>query len=152
MSKFYCKILFIISYLTLIYSIQEPKKKLIWSDEFEGNSLNLKKQSCQIRNRKGWMGKLGITILHKQKRKYQLKNILHIKIKKENYKTFQYTSARITTRHNFKFKYGTVEANISLPINRGIWPAFWMLGFYSENWPNCGSINILESKNLECII
>ncbi len=52
MSKFYCKILFIISYLTLIYSKQEPKKKLIWYDEFEGNSLNLKKWACQIGNGK----------------------------------------------------------------------------------------------------
>ena len=98
----------------------------------------------------GEIGNYNITQI--EKKISILKNILHIKIKKENYKTFQYTSARITTRHNFKFKYGTVESNISLPINRGIWPAFSMLGFYSEIWPNCGSINIAESKNLECII
>jgi beta-glucanase (GH16 family) len=48
-------------------------------------------------------------------------------------------------------EYGEITARIKMPggNNSGaIWPAFWMLGddFSTGGWPNCGEIDIMESK------
>ena len=58
-----------------------------------------------------------------------------------------YTSARINTHNHFAQKYGRIEARIQLPIGKGIWPAFWLLGDNHEtaHWPKCGEIDILET-------
>ncbi|HXC95791.1 MAG TPA: glycoside hydrolase family 16 protein [Edaphobacter sp.] len=58
-----------------------------------------------------------------------------------------YTSARINTQNHFTQKYGRFEARLKLPIGKGVWPAFWMLGNDHETneWPNCGEIDILEA-------
>ncbi len=58
-----------------------------------------------------------------------------------------YTSARINTHNHFAQKYGRIEARIQLPIGKGIWPAFWLLGDNHETaeWPTCGEIDILET-------
>ena len=58
-----------------------------------------------------------------------------------------YTSARIRTLDHFSQAYGRFEARMKLPIGKGIWPAFWLLGddIQSVGWPKCGEIDILET-------
>ncbi|MGV3696688.1 glycoside hydrolase family 16 protein [Flavobacterium sp.] len=57
-----------------------------------------------------------------------------------------YTSTRITTSGKKEFKYGRMEARAKIPVGKGIWPAFWMLGsnISKVGWPKCGEIDILE--------
>jgi beta-glucanase (GH16 family) len=57
-----------------------------------------------------------------------------------------YTSARIFSKGKLEQKYGRIEARIKLPLGKGIWPAFWMLGANSDTvtWPQCGEIDIME--------
>lgn len=57
-----------------------------------------------------------------------------------------YTSARILTKGKFEQKYGRFEARIKLPLGKGLWPAFWLLGANSDvvTWPQCGEIDIME--------
>lgn len=59
------------------------------------------------------------------------------------------TSGRINTKNKFSFKFGKVEARIKAPTDKGMWPAFWMLGknIDSEGWPGCGEIDIMEISN-----
>jgi beta-glucanase (GH16 family) len=58
-----------------------------------------------------------------------------------------YTSGRIRTLGHFAQAYGRFEARIKLPVGKGIWPAFWLLGddISTAQWPNCGEIDILET-------
>lgn len=58
-----------------------------------------------------------------------------------------YTSGRIRTLGHFSQAYGRFEARMKLPIGKGIWPAFWLLGddIQSVGWPKCGEIDILET-------
>lgn len=58
-----------------------------------------------------------------------------------------YTSARIRTEGLFSQAYGRFEASIKLPLGKGIWPAFWLLGDNdgSAGWPRCGEIDIFEN-------
>jgi beta-glucanase (GH16 family) len=71
---------------------------------------------------------------------------LIITAKEENFQGKAYTSARIKTQNLFSQKYGRFEARIKLPLGKGLWPAFWMLGsnFNQVGWPQCGEIDIME--------
>lgn len=59
----------------------------------------------------------------------------------------RYTSARLITKGLKSFRYGLIEARIKLPIGRGIWPAFWLLGTDIDRvgWPHCGEIDVMEN-------
>ena len=50
--------------------------------------------------------------------------MLVIEGKKETYQSNNYTSARINTKGKASFKYGRIEARISMPQGKGTWPAF----------------------------
>ena len=71
---------------------------------------------------------------------------LIITAKQENYQGSSYTSARLKTQNLFNQKYGRFEARIKLPLGKGLWPAFWMLGanIEQDGWPQCGEIDIME--------
>jgi len=71
---------------------------------------------------------------------------LIITAKQENYLGANFTSARIKTQNLFSQKYGRFEARIKMPLGKGLWPAFWMLGSNIDqvSWPQCGEIDIME--------
>ena len=63
----------------------------------------------------------------------------------------EFESSRLQTKGKLSFKYGRLEARIKVPVGDGTWPAFWMLGndFPTNSWPNCGEIDIMETKGSE---
>jgi beta-glucanase (GH16 family) len=71
---------------------------------------------------------------------------LKITAKQELYMGAGYTSARLFSKNKIEQKYGRIEARIKLPLGKGLWPAFWMLGADSDlvSWPQCGEIDIME--------
>jgi beta-glucanase (GH16 family) len=63
----------------------------------------------------------------------------------------QYTSARIVslpskTATGFSATYGRFEARMKVPLGKGLWPAFWLMGtnITSVNWPTCGEVDVME--------
>lgn len=72
--------------------------------------------------------------------------MLKITARKEAFMGASHTSARIFTKGKVDQKFGRIEARIKLPLGKGLWPAFWMLGsdFETVGWPNCGEIDIME--------
>ena len=127
-------------------AISPQSYKLIWSDEFDGSSLDQSKWSFELGNNNGW----GNNELEYYTNRIQNCNVqngfLTITAQKESYNGYNYTSARIKTQGKFSVKYGKIEAKIKLPFGQGIWPAFWMLGdnITQAGWPLCGEIDIME--------
>ena len=73
--------------------------------------------------------------------------LLVITAKEESVGGRNYTSARIKTEGLFEQKYGRFEARIRMPLGKGYFPAFWMLGNDNNGtdiWPNIGEIDIME--------
>lgn len=59
-------------------------------------------------------------------------------------------SGRVNSKGKKSFRYGKIEASIKLPATAdGLWPAFWMMGDNSKEWPACGEIDIMEMGDAE---
>ena len=61
----------------------------------------------------------------------------------------KYTSARLRVHHTLARQNGYVEATISSPCAKGIWPAFWLLPSEPFNWPVDGEVDIMEHWNAD---
>ena len=122
--------------------------KLVWSDEFNGASIDTSKWGYEIgTGSSGWGNNEQQYYTNRSDNAYVSGGALHIRAKKESYGGMNYTSARLNTNGKFTFTYGYVEARIKIPSSRGIWPAFWMLGTNGKTWPACGEIDIMEAFN-----
>ena len=121
---------------------------LVWSDEFEGQFLDKSKWVYNVGGEPNWGNNELQYYTLREENIYLSNGQLHIRARNEPYGGNQYTSARITTRKRFDFKYGYVEARISLPRGMGIWPAFWMLAANDQ----ADEIDIIEAVNTENIV
>ena len=144
------KFFLLFSLILSIYTAVPAGYKLVWSDEFEGNSIDGSKWGYDIGGG-GWGNNEYEYYTNRRENSYVADGVLHIKAIKESFEGKDYTSARMLTKGKFEFQYGYVEARIALPRGTGIWPAFWMLGnnIDSASWPVCGEIDIIEAINTE---
>jgi len=125
----------------------EPGTALVWSDEFNGASLDASIWNYET-------GNLNVN----NELEYYTSDAANVSVKNgylqitalnsPNYNNsgWNYTSARITTQNKYSFKYGKVEMRAKLPGDKGTWPALWMLGnsISTVGWPKCGEIDIME--------
>ncbi len=118
--------------------------QLIWSDEFNGSTLDNTAWTFDLGNNNGWGNKELETYTNSSNNIYIQNGYLYINARKES--NGSYTSARIKTEGLKSFQYGKIEARMKLPFGQGMWPAFWMLGdnISSVGWPKCGEIDIME--------
>jgi len=126
---------------------------LLWSDEFEGSAINTNIWTFET-GASGWGNNELQYYTDRPDNAYVKDGLLHIVAKSELFERAPYTSARLITKGNFSFTYGTIEARIALPVGKGIWPAFWMLGenIDAVNWPTCGEVDIIEAVNDENVV
>ena len=130
---------------------------LVWSDEFDGDALEL--NTWFIQTGDGTAFDLPAGWGNNELQYYQAGNVtvaggvLRIEAREESVSGYGYTSARITTQDLVAFRYGRIEARMKLPGGQGIWPAFWMLSQDSRygGWPNAGEIDIMEAINLDVL-
>ena len=133
---------------------EASKWKLVWSDEFnaaDGTTPDPAKWDFDIGGG-GWGNKELESYTPRPVNVQQKGGNLVITAVKEDYTgkdgvARPYTSARIKTKGLFSQAYGRVEARMQLPLGKGIWPAFWMLGddIGSAGWPKAGEIDIMEN-------
>lgn len=122
---------------------------LVWSDEFNGTSIDTLSNWKYDLGGGGW-GNAELEYYTNRPENANIENgVLRIIARKESYGGASYTSARMKTQGLRSFTYGRVEARIKLPVGQGIWPAFWMLGtsITQVGWPKCGEIDIMEHIN-----
>ena len=142
--------------------------KLVWSDEFAGPAIDLKKwtldadcwgggnneRQCyttSARNAQIEHGKLLITARHGLTTGPALPLAWRNTASDPNaVVTREFNSARLSTHGKAAWRYGRIEMRASLPKGQGTWPAFWMMpetDTYGP-WPASGEIDILEAVNL----
>ncbi|WP_430972360.1 glycoside hydrolase family 16 protein [Sunxiuqinia rutila] len=121
---------------------------LVWSDEFDGNTVNLDNWNFVLwdagRVNNEWQQYVEDTAYYKLE-----DGMLHIKaLKTGENKKGGYTSTRLNSKGKQEFKYGRIEFRAKMPAShgKGTWPALWMLGSNIDevSWPKCGEIDIME--------
>lgn len=138
-------IILLITYTTSSIA-QSPCYGLMWSDEFDGPSLNLDNWTYDIGNGCpdlcGW-GNSELEYYTNDQENVRIENgILIIEAVRDG---DQYTSGKIHTRNKHSWTYGRFEARMRMPKGRGAWPAFWMLRPNTQ-WPQTGEIDIMEYR------
>lgn len=97
-------------------SVEEKKRRLIWSDEFDGYSIDRNKWGFEIGNGQGGWGNNELEYYtDRTTNAYLADSCLHIRAQREDMGGFRYTSARMKTQWKFNFQYGTVEARMKVP-------------------------------------
>ena len=153
---------FMIAFASIMAENKNEKWKLVWSDEFNGTSLDKTKWGYDIGNG-FWSGDTWISGWGNNEKEYYTDREKNVKVSdgklvitahKESYKgqaagsqaTFDYTSGKIKTKDLFSKKYGRFEIRAKLPTGKGLWPAIWLLpqeDVYG-GWATSGEIDIVE--------
>ena len=118
---------------------------LVWSDEFDGNTIDESKWNFETGNGNwGWGN--GEHQYYRQENASIQDGKLVIEARNENFGGFDYTSTRMQTRNKGDFRYGKITASLKVPSAGGTWPAFWLMPTNSVygGWPHSGEIDIME--------
>lgn len=125
--------------------------KMVWSDEFNGTSLDTKVWNIEENGNGG--GNQELQYYRKENVAVANGNLV-LTARRENYNNKQFTSGRINSLDKAYFKHGIIQARIKFPKTaNGVWPAYWMMGndYGKLGWPRCGEIDIVETGNAEGI-
>lgn len=124
--------------------------QLVWSDEFDGTSINLNNWTHEV-NCQGGGNNEQQCYTDSEENSFVADGMLNIvALPAEEGAPLPYTSARLITQNKADFKYGRFEMRAKLPAGQGAWPAFWMMPTDSVygGWPRSGEIDIVEAVNL----
>ncbi len=138
---------------------QSGKYRLVWSDEFDGSSLDTDKWSYELGNWK--LDESGNYITNgwgnNEQEFYTDRNtnvkdgVLTISARRESYTdekqgSYDYTSSRLSTQHKFSVCGGRIEVRARCDSGKSLWPAIWMLPEDSAygGWASSGEIDIME--------
>jgi beta-glucanase (GH16 family) len=118
--------------------------KLVWSDEFDGTTLNSANWTPEIMAPYANNNEVQAYTDSSDNLKVDSGSLL-IQAKKTS---GNWTSARIKSKGLRSFKYGKIEFRAKLPAGIGPWPAAWLLGsnIDTAGWPGCGEIDVMEWK------
>ncbi|WP_457394304.1 glycoside hydrolase family 16 protein [Roseateles sp. P5_E1] len=129
--------------------------KLLWSEEFNGASLDSALWStydgngCQI----GLCGYGNQELEYYRPNNLSIVNVpfepatraLAITAKREVMGANQFTSGKLDSAGKVQVKYGMIEIRAATPsVGVGLWPALWLLGTSPQAWPRKGEIDIME--------
>ncbi len=161
-------ILSILSFVVIVSACEKPQElggckfpsddeyKLVWSDEFNGNSLDTTIWSYDLgdgcdrgEGLCGW-GNNELQIYTNEKKNVQVVDSMLV-IRAFQIKADSFTSGRIVTKNKADWKYGRIDVRAKIPTTPGIWSAIWMLP--TDNvygiWPKSGEIDIMENIGSE---
>ena len=127
-------------------NLYDEAYQLVWWDDFDGDSLDLKKWyhliDCSGRGNNELQ-----CYTNRSDNVLVQEGLLKLFAKPEKYQGRDYTSGRIHAAGQ-GWTFGFFEARARLPKGKHLWPAIWMVpasGVYGP-WPSSGEIDIMESR------
>jgi len=121
--------------------------KQVWSDEFDGPSIDMSKWQFEVNCDGGGNNELQCYTSKSTNANVQNGKLV-ITAKTENLNGKSYTSARLNTAKSASWLYGRFEMSAKLPNGKMLWPAFWLLptDYKYGGWAASGEIDIMEYR------
>jgi beta-glucanase (GH16 family) len=122
---------------------------LVWNDEFDGTSIDVRKWEHEVNGQGGGNNELQYYTDRTVNSRVEDGKLI-IQALEEIYTgddgTRGYTSARLRTANKGDWKYGRYDIKAKLPYGQGLWPAIWMLptDWVYGGWAASGEIDIME--------
>ncbi|MEK3921023.1 carbohydrate binding domain-containing protein [Paenibacillus sp. FSL K6-2393] len=128
-------------------TIPHDQWELVWNDEFNGPSIDSSKWTVQdtglvYNNEMQYYSPDNTRITKDQNR-----SVLQIEAKKGEKNGKDYSSGKLISMGKGDWTYGKVVVRAKLPIEKGMWPAIWMMPtdeVHYGGWPASGEIDIME--------
>jgi beta-glucanase (GH16 family) len=138
----FARLYFILIILMCSFGSYAQTRKLVWSDEFNGTTIDRSVWSFG----KGPVNDCVHYFTDRPENAIIEGGILRIIALKESYEGYNYTAALLKTKNSMYWRYGRIEARIKLPGTNGFVPAFWMMPEDDQYgwWPGSGEIDIME--------
>ncbi|WP_017471395.1 beta-glucanase [Amphibacillus jilinensis] len=123
--------------------------KLTWSDEFDGDEINMDNWSFDEPTNGRWNDEIQS---YTEDNAWVEDGSLIIEAREEDIteedgQVYHYSSSKLWTQDKQTLTYGRVDVRAKLPEGQGMWPAIWMMPndepFYGT-WPVSGEIDIME--------
>ncbi|HXT11019.1 MAG TPA: glycoside hydrolase family 16 protein [Candidatus Angelobacter sp.] len=132
--------------LAQIGSAPYGNMNIVWSDEFDGDSVKTNIWTYDL-GASGWGNNELEYYTSRTNNSFVANGLLHIVARQESYNGSIYTSARMKSQGLFSFTCGRLEWRAQFPSGVGFWPALWLLGtnISTIGWPNCGEIDVFEN-------
>jgi beta-glucanase (GH16 family) len=133
-----------------IHIMNNTTRRLVWSDDFDGNQLDYSKWECEVNAFGGGNGEQ--QLYTDDRRNVRVQNSMLILEAHEggavSGTTRPYSSGRVRTKHRGDWTYGRIEVRARIPGGRGLWPAIWLLPTddHYGTWAASGEIDIMENK------
>jgi beta-glucanase (GH16 family) len=118
---------------------------LVWSDEFDGKDSEPNGEFWDYNTGgHGWGN--GERQNYTKERKNSFVSDGTLKITALKGSDGKWTSARLVSSFKKNFTYGYIEFRAKLPVEKGSWPALWLMPQFSGygNWPRSGEIDVME--------
>jgi beta-glucanase (GH16 family) len=131
----------------------KPGCRVVWSDEFDGPAGTQPDPAKwnMIDTCKPYNGEIECYTSRPKNVSLDGDGHLLLTADRESFGGRDFTSGRIDTKGKFEHAYGRWEARIKIPVGKGLWPAYWMLGndIDTAPWPKCGEIDVIENRGTE---
>jgi len=128
--------------------------KLVWSDEFDGPTLDFGKWEIEVNAFGGGNQELQIYTDRKENVRVEDGHLL-IEARRDNHgiagTVREDYSGRVRSKHRGDCRYGNFETRAKLLTGQGVWPAIWMMPTEDVygTWASSGEIDIMEFKGQE---
>ncbi|MGC5772782.1 carbohydrate binding domain-containing protein [Paenibacillus pabuli] len=128
-------------------TIPHDQWDLVWNDEFNGAAIDSSKWTVQdtglvYNNELQYYSPDNTRIVKDQNR-----SVLQIEAKRDQKDGKNYTSGKMISMGKGDWTYGKVVVRAKLPVEKGMWPAIWMMPTdeaHYGGWPASGEIDIME--------
>lgn len=122
----------------------KQEMKLVWADEFNGSGTPDPENWDYNLGGNGWGN--GERQTYTKERTNSFVSDGTLKIVAQKNENGKWTSARLISSYKQNFTYGYIEFRAKLPVEKGSWPALWMMPQSSAygKWPRSGEIDVME--------